>query len=215
VIACRAVPAETPNKVSPVITSWFGHAGGYLLHTAMIYLCALIWFPWLVWRWFLWVEPYVHIPQEGSGWYYPHLAVVHLTLGVAIGYGMARASKAGAVWAWTVPTLVLATKMLLFSPEHSQSVLYEGPIGMTALEYFFGTLPEIPLNVMPFTSWPNVDYMRILAQRMFTAPFYAGIGYTLGALVARYGLLTKMFVFEKSTDNQTVSVSAEASDAEE
>jgi hypothetical protein len=171
----------------------------YVLHTAMVYLCALTCFPWLVSRWFAWVEPFVHISESTSGtdWYLHHLATVNLALALAVGYGMARGARAAAIWAWSVPTLLLIVKMMQFANRSSTgSVLYTGTPTMSAIEYFFGILPRIPSAGISSA----VDYERVWAQLTTTASFCAGIGYALGALVARYELLTKMFIFEKHED---------------
>jgi len=41
------------------------------------------------------------------------------------------------------------------------------------------------------------DPVRVLAQISITAPFYAGVAYSLGALVSKHQLLIKLFTFEK------------------
>jgi hypothetical protein len=48
------------------------------------------------------------------------------------------------------------------------------------------------------------DPVRVLAQMTITAPFYAGIAYSLGALASKHQLLTKLFTFEKH-DETTIS----------
>jgi hypothetical protein len=187
--------------------------GAFILHTAMVYVCATTGFPWLISRWFAWVERYVHFPGSGQGWswYLPHIALVNLTLAVAVGYGMARGLKVAAIWAWAVPAFALGVQMWAFAHPPASSVLFQAPPTTTALEYFFSALPEVSLNAWPIGPFPpDVDYERILAQMRFTVPFCAGAGYALGALVARYEILTKMFVFEKPLEDESAPASSDA-----
>jgi hypothetical protein len=64
---------------------------------------------------------------------------------------------------------------------------------MSAFRYFFEIQPVMPTFATLFTT----DVVRIAAQMMVTAPFYAGIAYSLGAIVARHQILVKLFSFEK------------------
>jgi hypothetical protein len=195
---------------------WSSGAGEFILHSAMVFSCAMIGFPWLIWRWFDWVQPYVHVPPSGPAWswYWPNLALVNLAMAIGVGYGMARGLKTAAVWAWTVPALVLGVKMLVFSHPPASSVLFEARPKMTSLEYFFGVLPGVLPDAGPMSEFPlDFDYERILAQIRYTASFCAGVGYTLGALVARYQLLTKMFVFEKPVEGETAPAQSDANNA--
>ncbi|HST11519.1 MAG TPA: hypothetical protein VLL05_14175 [Terriglobales bacterium] len=208
-----AVPGTPPSSASAQSGRWAGLVGPFVLHTAMVYVCARIGFPWLFSRWFAWAEPYVHFPGSllGWSWYLPHLAVVNLALAVAVGYGMGRGLRAAAFGAWAVPALALGVKMWLFAHPPASSVLFQGPPKMTALEYFFGAVSEVPPNAGPMGVFPfDVDYERIFAQMRFTAPFCAGVGYALGALVARYEILTKMFVFEKPLEDEGAPASSNA-----
>jgi hypothetical protein len=60
---------------------------------------------------------------------------------------------------------------------------------MLALKYFFVIEPEMPGLSNLFASDPK----RVLEQMNVTAPFYAGIAYTVGALAAKYDVLHKLF----------------------
>jgi len=197
----------TPPVHTAVPSPWTSSAGAFILHTVTVFVCASLSFPWLVGRWSAWVEPYVHVSESGSAWswYLSHIALGSLVLAVAVGYGMARGLKTAAVWAWTVPALVLGVKMLVFAHPPASSVLFQTPPGMTALEYFFGILPVTPFDP---------DFERIVAQMRFTASFCTGVGYTLGAVVARYELLTKMFIFEKPPADRSATACSDAGEAE-
>lgn len=202
-VVWQAVSAASPSNASTVSDPWASLGAAFILHTTMVFVCAIIEFPWLIWRWFDWIQPYVHVPALGPAlsWYLLHIALVNLVLAIPVGYGMARGLKAAAVWAWTLPALVLGVKMLLFAHPPASSVLFQAPPGMTAFEYFFG-MPVTPLDA---------HFERIVAQMWFTASFCAGVGYTLGAWVARYELLTKMFIFEKPPEDDDAIASSEAS----
>jgi hypothetical protein len=52
--------------------------------------------------------------------------------------------------------------------------------------------------------------VRVLAQMTVTAPFYAGIGYSLGALCGKLQVLKKIFPFEKPSDEGSESESSAA-----
>jgi hypothetical protein len=206
-VVWQAMSATFSINPSAEPLPWTGRAGAFLLHTTMVFVCAIIGFPGLIWRLPTWVQPFVHVPwsEEAWSWYLPHIALVNLALSIAVGYGMARGLKIAAVWAWTAPAFVLGVKMLLFAHPPASSVLFQNSPAMTPLEYFFGILPVAPLEP---------DFERIVAQMRFTASFCAGVGYTLGALVARYGLLTRMFVFEKPPEDESAVTFSDAGEPE-
>ena len=207
-VVWQAMSATTSMNPSAGTSPWSGRTGAFILHTAMVLVCAFIGFPGLIWRLPGWVQPFVHLPwlAQAWSWYLPHIALVNLALSIPVGYGMARGLKIAAIWAWTVPTLVLGVKMLVFAHPPASSVLFQASPATTALEYFFGTLPVAPLEP---------DFERIVAQMRFTASFCAGVGYTLGALLSRYELLTKMFVFEKPPEDESAVAFSDASEAEQ
>ncbi len=71
------------------------------------------------------------------------------------------------------------------------SVLYGS--SMTAMRYFFDIQKVMPTFSNPLASDPE----RVWAQMSVTAPFYAGVAYSLGVLASKHSLMTKLFVFEK------------------
>jgi hypothetical protein len=169
----------------------------FLLHTFLVYAGSISWFPWLVYRWFD-VATYLNIPPIVSrfDWYLQHLPVVNITLALLVGYGMARAAKTAAIWAWAVPALVLAFDMALFKSRIPVSVLGTSLRPASAIEFFFGT-------VTGFFDDPQ----RSLTQMKITAPFCAGFAYALGAVIARHGILSKVFSFETTHDDEPTSES--------
>jgi hypothetical protein len=92
-------------------------------------------------------------------------------------------------WALAIPTAVLLARMLLY---HAPTSVLAGS-SITAIRYFFDIQKVMPTFADPLSS----DPVRVWAQMSVTAPFYAGIAYSLGALASKHQLLTKLFAFEK------------------
>ena len=86
--------------------------------------------------------------------------------------------------------MVLLYSMLQYHPP--SSVLFSS--SMTAIKYFFEIQKVMPTSANPLASDPT----RVWAQESVTAPFYAGVAYSLGALASRHTVLAKMFAFEKT-----------------
>ncbi len=80
----------------------------------------------------------------------------------------------------------------------SCTVLYGN--SMTTAKYFFDILKVMPTRQNILVSYP----IRVWAQMSVTAPFYAGVAYSFGALASKYMLLTKLFIFEKYDEASAV-----------
>lgn len=176
------------------IRHWWSFVVAFGLHSALIYLAALRFSPWIVGRWFAWVAPVLspHIGVSSADWYLQHLELVTIVPALVLGYVDPRLLLLGirkdfasqipiaAVWAWITPTLALAYRMIKYKGATS-SVLFASKV--SSIHYFF-----IIQKTMP--TWKNIaqtDPVRVLAQMTITAPFYAGVAYSLGALIALYG----------------------------
>jgi hypothetical protein len=162
---------------------------------------------WLVFHWFGWVVPLLHVSSRipATDWYLQHFELTTILPALVVGYvnvelilpGMIRnfmhdGEHSMAAWAWMFPTLVLLYRMLEY---HAPSSVLFGS-SMTATRYFFDIQ-----KVMP--TWQNLlasDPTRVWAQMSVTAPFYAGIAYSLGALASKHHVLTKLFMFEKHNE---------------
>jgi hypothetical protein len=72
---------------------------------------------------------------------------------------------------------------------------------MTAIRYFFDIQKVIPTFSNPLASDPE----RVWAQISVTAPFYAGIAYSLGVVASKHSLATKLFVLEKKDESTPAS----------
>jgi len=198
------VPPIQSNPIAPVADTWWGDVGMFLVHTALVYMGSISWFPWLVYRWFD-VAPFlnIHPVVQRIDWYLQHLAAVNIAFALLVGYGMARAAKSAAIWAWAVPLVVLTFEILLFKSRTPVSVFGGYRPSMSAIEYFFGTVAGL------FDDPP-----RALAQMRITAPFYAGVAYAVGAVIARHGILSNLFTFKKIHDGEATSESRELDHAE-
>ena len=108
-----------------------------------------------------------------------------------------------AQFVWLVPTAILAYKLFTFSS--ASSVLQAN--GWPALHQYFGGDFLIP----EFRDWndlwrmveSNSDMTRGMAQITFTAPFYAGIGYSVASWIGirtnlNQKLAEKVKIWERS-----------------
>jgi hypothetical protein len=213
---------DAPNGTGPFL----GRVGALVLHTVLVYFCALLISPWLVSRWFAWIAPLLQISVgvPPGDWYLQHFELATIFPVFIAGYFNAlRIATASfrialawmdeppdlsqsvpvAMWAWTIPTFILCYTMLTHRASNS-SVLddrsfYEAV--MPTIRYFFVIQQQGPILVGNSISG---DPVRVVAQLFVTAPFYAGIAYSLGALSSKYKLLTKLRheVFRVAEDSE-------------
>ncbi len=162
----------------------------------------------LVSRWFAWIAPFLQMSTgvRPADWYLQHLELVTIVPALVAGYINAgrfvpaiigrpvneNRSASTAIWAWSVPTIILVYKMLRYHAP--SSVLFVS--SMSAFRYFFEIQPTMPTFATMFTS----DVVRVAAQMTITAPFYAGVAYSLGAIAAQRKLLVKLFSFERQEE---------------
>lgn len=148
------------------------------LHTVLVYVSATRLSPMLVFRWSAWVgfsasRGYV----SGGDWYLQHLVAVTIIPAFLVGYLASHWKPTASVWGWVLPSILLAIAMLLYTPERS---IITGNMN-TKFSYFFDVQHSMPTARNPFISDPK----RVYFQMVLTAPFYAGIAYSVGALLAR------------------------------
>ncbi len=182
-----AIPVTHHTSVESLV----GRVPAFAMHTATIYIFAVHVSPWLVGRWFAWIMPILQISTvtAAADWYLQHLELVSILPALAVGYVVARRPDSVATWAWGIPAVVLAYKMLQYQ---TPSAVFVGA-PMSAFRYFF----EIE-RVMPTMRYATPsDPVRVLAQMTITASFYAGVAYSFGAWVSKRELLTKLFSFRK------------------
>jgi hypothetical protein len=185
---------STGLKVAVSPEKLVGRVPAFGLHILAVYMCAVHFSPWLIGRWLAWVAPMLQIsinmpPEE---WYLRHLELASIIPAFLAGYIAARRPDSVAPWAWGVPVLVLAYKMLRY---HAPSSVLIGS-SMSAFKYFFDIQTVMPTMMNPTAS----DPVRALAQLTITAPFYAGVAYSLGAWISKRKLLIKLFSFKSQEE---------------
>ena len=206
----------SPEPSAIKAKSPLGYVAAFILHTYLVYTCAIHLSQWLVFHWFRWVAPIFNVSTSvpPPDWYLQHFEVMTILPALVMGYIdvarflpnavtvrtiMHEAQHSIATWAWVLPTLVLFYRMLEYRAP--ASVLYGTSITtlMTTLKYFFVIQTVAPTLQNPFVG----DSIRVWAQFSVTAPFYAGVAYSLGALASKHQLLTKLFTSEKQLETTT------------
>ena len=182
-----------------------GYVVAFTLHTCVAYTCATHLSAWMVFHWFGWIMPILHVSTSvpAADWYLQHFEVVTILPALVVGYFNAtqilpngirnflhESHHSIATLAWILPTLVLLYRMLEYQPP-SLSVLYGSSV--TVVKYFFDIRKVMPTFQNPLAS----DPVRVWAQMSVTAPFYAGAAYSLGAFASKHEVLLKLFTFEK------------------
>jgi len=193
-----------PAPPSRPKSTWFGLISAFALHTLLVYVFALHISPILVGRWFAWVATQFQASVRPRDWYLQHLELATILPALAAGYinvvrfiptiigGQVKEARRepAATWVWVLPALVLAYRMAQYRPQSSVLVASS----MSALRYFF----EIEREMPRFTNVLIGDPVRVWAQMSVTAPFYAGMAYSLGALSSKHQILKKLFTFRES-----------------
>jgi len=134
--------------------------GLFALHTTVAAICGIRFGPWLLSRWFTWIVPLTgmayHAPT-GNDWL-QHFELTSMVAALLVGYILARRFRGMATWAWILPTVVLAYKLLTFTEPYS-SVL--APHSSTRLSYFFVIQRSAPTFTAGFG---GVDPIRVAEQ---------------------------------------------------
>jgi hypothetical protein len=141
------------------------------------------------------VLPVLHHPTS-SGHFeflFSHLFAFSFIPGFATGLVNTGLKQKAAQFVWLVPAAALAYKFATF-PASSvmQSRFHQ------AMHWYFGgqfVIPEF-YNWREFWSivYSNRDMTRGMAQLNFTAPFYASVGYSIAAWIARQTQIKRRFV---------------------
>jgi hypothetical protein len=121
-----------------------------------------------------------HPPTESSFQFvFSHLFVFSFfpALLVAFAYAQWYPHRI-ALFIWVVPLAILVLKFCTFP-----TTVFENHFAAAFHEYFGGgfLIAEFRNYRELFQSWSNPDMRRGMQQLNFTAPFYAAIGYSVGA----------------------------------
>jgi hypothetical protein len=162
----------------------------FLPHLAVVYAITNFGTPWLSGWTRRTLLPFLQQPTTSSSleFLFSHIFAFSLVPAFAVGLTNARFKHRAAQFVWLVPTAILAYKFLSF-PAAS---VFRSQFSAASHQYFAGgfVLPE-------FRDWhqfwtlvgSNSDMIRGKAQLDFTAPFYAGVGYSVAAWI---GLRTNL-----------------------
>jgi hypothetical protein len=161
--------------------------GPFALHTAAAALCAVHLGPWLLSRWYVWMLPLtgrtIHIPTGND--HLQNFELVSIVPALVLGYLLAKHFGRFAAYAWVLPTVVLAYKLLTFTEPYA-SVLAASS-SMTRFGYLFVIHPAVT------PGFSGVDPIRVAVQMTVVAPFYSGLAYSVGALAGKRKLLDRVF----------------------
>lgn len=189
---------RTTTTAKPSLILWLGL---FLLDTFLVYVCAIHLSPTLVGRLFAWIVPALGIRSSmpPADWYSRHLELATIFPAFIAGYidlGRflpATIGKQIATWrsgsaasrAWMIPTAFLLWGLMTFHAP--SSVLYGS--SMSAFGYYFNIQHVVPTLSNILAS----DPVRLRSQMFVTAPFYAGVAFSVGALVWNHRLLPRVF----------------------
>jgi len=154
----------------------------FLVHLAAVYAIVKFCTPWLAgWTRGTLLPLLQHPTSSGSfEFFFSHIFAFSFIPAFLAGLLNARFKHLVAQFVWVVPTVILAYKFATFP---AQSVLQSQ--FSAAFHQFFGG----DFLIQEFKDWHNFwsivgsnpDMMRGMTQMDYTAPFYAGVGYSIAA----------------------------------
>jgi hypothetical protein len=159
----------------------------FLLHLAAVYVLVEFFTPWLAgWTRGTLLPLLQHPTSSGRfEFLFSHILAFSFTPAFLSGLINVRFRHKAAQFVWLVPAAILAYKFATFP---APSVM-QGQFPAAFHQYFGGgfLVPE-------FRNWQdlfsiagsNNDMTRGMAQLSFTAPFYAGVGYSAAAWIGRH-----------------------------
>jgi hypothetical protein len=172
----------TEKKLSSGISVW--SIPLFFLHLIAVYAIVTFGTPWLAgWTWGT-LMPLLQQRTSSNRFefLFSHIFVFSFLPAFMAGLTNARFRHKAALLVWLVPTAILVYELVIF---RAPSVLQSH--SSAAFHQYFGGDFHIP----EFRDWhdlltiasSNSDMTRGMAQLKFTALFYGGIGYSLGAWV--------------------------------
>lgn len=154
----------------------------FFVHLAAVYVIVQFVTPWLAGWTYKTLLPILRSPSGRFQFFFSHLLAFSFIPAFVSGVVNARFRHRAAQFVWLVPTTILAYKFVTFP---AQSV-FQSQFAAAFHHYFGGgfVIPDTSNFRDLFAFGVNYDTMRGMAQHQFTAPFYAGIGYSLAAWVS-------------------------------
>jgi len=158
----------------------------FLLHVAAVYAIVKFCTPWLAGWTRGGLLPLLQRPTSSGSFefLFSHIFAFSFIPAFAAGLINTRFKHQVAQLVWLVPTAILGYKFLTF-PAAS---VFQSQSSAAFHQYFGGGLliPEFrDWHAFAATVGSNSDMTRGMAQLRFTAPFYAGIGYSVAAWIGR------------------------------
>jgi glucan phosphoethanolaminetransferase (alkaline phosphatase superfamily) len=178
-------PVQPQEGPSPPRYKWLDILW-FVLHMAAVYamvnFCTV---PLAAWTAGTLLPLLQHPTSSGSFQFlYSHILAFSFTPAFLAGLTNARFKHKVAQFVWFVPAVILAYKFVTFPAPSVWQSQFSGAFH----QYFAGAF-----SIREFRNWDdfwsivrsNPDMMRGLAQQTFTAPFYAGVGYSVAAWIGR------------------------------
>jgi hypothetical protein len=166
----------------------------FLVHLAAVYTIVKFVTPWLAgWTRGTLLPLLQHPTSSGRfQFFFSHILAFSVIPAFLSGLVNARFKHKAAQFVWLIPTVILAYKFATFPA----SSVFQSQFS-AAFHQYFGSGFVIP----EFRDWQelfsiagtNSDVWRGMAQHQFTAPFYAGVAYSVAAWIGlRTGLSRKV-----------------------
>jgi hypothetical protein len=181
--APEAIPAEATGEFQITPTSLVREGFRYALHVLAVYLVVQFLTMWMAGRVHDFVLPFVLQHQPTVSYFqfaFSHLFAFSFFPALVIGFVYSEWFRHRvALFAWIVPTAVLAYKFATFQP----ASIFQNHVTAAFHEYFAGgfTIPEFYSYSELFrVIASNPDAIRGMHQLHYAAPAYAGVGYSIG-----------------------------------
>jgi len=177
------------------LSSGIWHCIGFLVHLAIIYIVVRTLSPALagwIQRTFIPLWELSSPPSSGMELLFNHLFVLSFIPAFLASLVCFRFRIRAAQYVWLGPAALLCFKFVTFAPTNGMESRFPA-----ALHYYFASGFTFP----DYHSWrefwsvveSHPDLLRGLAQTQYTAPFYAGVGYSFASWIrARTGIDLKI-----------------------
>jgi len=174
---------EDVARHSGLVWPGAGAIGSFAIHTTAVTFCGIFVGPWLFSRWFVWILPLLRIsPAIPRGDYWlQHLELVSIIPAMVFGALVDHYFERFALWTWVVPTLILSYKLVTFTNPRVSVFASADP--WYSFSYYFVIQQHMPAFSRSL-GLTGSDPIRVAEQLNVTVPFYSGIAYSFGALLA-------------------------------
>jgi hypothetical protein len=164
--------------------------GWYALHLAATYFSVKVFTPWIAGRIHDWVLPSLAQGQMDSRFQFllSHLFALSFIPAFCAGLMNYKYKSSAAGWVWIVPTFILLYQFWTFPTS-----MLQNHFAAAYHQYFSAdfNLPEYQGYREMFATVSS-DMLRGAEQLRFTAPFFAGIGYSISGLLSmRYAAMPR------------------------